>query len=210
MSGVFGSWHVRAIAAALIAPAILMSGLRAEAAADLSFCTVCHGANGNGNLGIRAPKIAGMESWYLKRQLEAFKAGLRGMHPDDAAGREMQPMAASLHEDALIDEVVAYVATFSPKPPPMTVTGDVARGKQLYETCVACHGTHGEGNHAQNAPALAQRTDWYLVTQLQNFMNGLRGTQPQDVPGAQMRAVSATLPDAQAAVDVVAYINTMR
>lgn len=209
MSGWRGSWRAPDIAAATIATAMLMLGLRAEAAPDLSFCTVCHGANGNGNLAIRAPKIAGMEPWYLKRQLEAFKTGLRGMDPNDAAGREMQPMAASLHEEATIDQVVAYVATFSPKPPPVTVTGDIARGKQLYETCAACHGTHGEGSRALNAPALAQRTDWYLVTQLRNYMNGLRGTQPQDVPGAQMRAVSATLPDAQAAVDVVAYINTM-
>jgi cytochrome c oxidase subunit 2 len=194
----------------IAAAAMLMLGLRAEAATDLSFCTVCHGANGNGNPAIRAPKIAGMEPWYVKRQLEAFKAGLRGTNPNDAAGTEMQPMAASLHEDAMLDQVVAYVATFKPKSPPITVTGDIARGKQFYETCAACHGTRGEGNREQNAPALAQRTDWYLVTQLQNYMNGLRGAQSQDVLGAQMRAVSTSLPDAQAAIDVVAYINTMR
>jgi cytochrome c553 len=60
------------------------------------------------------------------------------------------------------------------------------------------------------APALADRTDWYLVTQLRNYKTGLRGTDHRDTNGAQMRALAATLPDAQAIDDVVAYINTLR
>ena len=80
------------------------------------YCTVCHGANGNGNVAIRAPKIAGIEPWYLKNQFAAFKAGWRGAHPDDAPGNEMRPVAAVL-TDAQIDRALAYVAGFSPRPP---------------------------------------------------------------------------------------------
>lgn len=179
-------------------------------AADLSYCTVCHGAQGNGNVAIRAPKISGMEPWYIRRQLEAFRVGMRGAHPDDAAGNEMQPIGVRLHEAAAVEEAIAYVASFQPKAPPITVDGDTSRGRELYVTCESCHGAKGEGNQALGAPALAARTDWYLVTQLQNYKAGLRGNDPRDTSGVQMRAIASTLPDTQAIDDIVAYINTLR
>ena len=36
------------------------------------YCMTCHGADGMGSEGINAPRLAGMEEWYLKRQLENF------------------------------------------------------------------------------------------------------------------------------------------
>jgi cytochrome c553 len=177
---------------------------------DLSYCTVCHGAQGNGNPVIRAPKISGMEPWYIRRQLEAFRTGLRGTHEDDAAGNEMQPIGVRLSDEASIAAAVTYVASFESKAPPVTVSGDAERGRALYATCESCHGTKGEGNQSLGAPALASRTDWYLVTQLQNYKAGLRGADPRDTHGAQMRAIVSTLPDTRAIIDVVAYINTLR
>lgn len=177
---------------------------------DLSYCTVCHGANGNGNPAIRAPKIAGMETWYVKRQLQLFRAGLRGTHAEDVTGNEMRPMAAHLRDDGAIDRAVAHVASFVPKMPPITITGDPLRGKQIYEGCASCHGARAEGNPDLNAPALASSTDWYLVTQLKSYMKGLRGVHEQDTYGTQMRAIAAMLPDEQAASDVIAYVNTLR
>lgn len=177
---------------------------------DLSYCTVCHGAHGNGNPAIRAPKISAMEPWYIRRQLEAFRDGVRGTHPDDAPGHEMQPVGVHLRDEAAIDAAIQYVSSFKPKAPPITVTGDAARGRNLYETCAPCHGTNGEGNQTLGAPALADRTDWYLVTQLRNYKAGLRGSDHRDTNGAQMRALAETLPDAQAIDDVVGYINTLR
>ena len=109
-----------------------LPGLAAET--SFEYCTVCHGANGNGNVAIRAPKIAGIEPWYLKNQFAAFKAGWRGAHADDAPGNEMRPVAAIL-TDAEIDHALAYVARFSPRPPPITVSGDAARGKELFSAC---------------------------------------------------------------------------
>ena len=60
------------------------------------FCFTCHGTDGMGSEGIQAPRLAGMEPWYLKRQLELFRAGGRGLHPMDFEGMEMQPMATQL------------------------------------------------------------------------------------------------------------------
>lgn len=187
----------------LVAMTAFITSAGAEEKSDLSYCTVCHGAHGNGNPAIRAPKISGMEAWYLRRQLESFRDGTRGTHPDDTAGQEMQPVGVRLRDKAGIDEAIAYVSTFEPKTPPVTVEGDATRGRSLYVTCESCHGPKGEGNQAIGAPALAARTDWYLVTQLQNYKAGVR-------ENAQMRAIASTLPDEQAIDDVVAYINTLR
>ncbi|HVY80406.1 MAG TPA: c-type cytochrome [Steroidobacteraceae bacterium] len=189
-----------------VALAALLIG--AAQAADYGYCTVCHGAEGNGNPAIRAPKIAGIQPWYLKQQFEHFRAGMRGTHDDDIPGMEMRPVAEPM-DDAAIEAVAAYVRTFEPKPPEPTVKGDAKQGRKLYATCAPCHGARGEGNPELQAPALAGQTDWYLVAQLQNFQSGLRGYSPQDTPGTQMRAAVNALPDTKAIENVVAYINTL-
>ena len=176
---------------------------------DYGFCTVCHGAQGNGNPAIRAPKIAGIQPWYLKRELERFRGQLRGTQQADVSGMEMQPVAMQL-DDKAIDAVAMYVSTFAPLAPPKTVRGDKQHGRTLYSSCAPCHGAKGQGNSELHAPALAGQTDWYLVTQLQNFRAGLRGLTPQDDSGTQMRAAASILPDDPAIEDVVAYINTLR
>ena len=175
---------------------------------DYAFCTVCHGAHGNGNPAINAPKIAGIEPWYLKQQLASFRAGVRGTKPTDEPGMEMQPVGVQL-DDAAIDAVAAYVAKFEPAKPPVTVQGDAKRGRALYATCSGCHGSSAEGNSALKAPALAGQTDWYLVRQLERFRNGERGFAADDAPGTTMRAAAGVLPDAGAVKDLVAYINTL-
>ena len=63
----------------------LMAG-SASAGNDYDYCLLCHGANANGNYGIRAPKLSGMEPWYLARQLENFASGARGTPADDTQG----------------------------------------------------------------------------------------------------------------------------
>jgi cytochrome c553 len=193
---------------AACAGVLVSQSCNADATADYGFCTVCHGAQGNGNPAIRAPKIAGIEPWYLKRQLEHFRAQLRGTQQGDFSGMEMQPVAMQL-DDKAIDAVAVYVGTFAPQTPAKTISGDVKHGRQLYTACAACHGAKGQGNSALHAPALAGQTDWYLVTELQDFRTGLRGISTQDDSGTQMRAAASILPDEPAVKDVVAYINTL-
>jgi len=182
----------------------------ATAGNDFDYCLLCHGANANGNYGIRAPKISGMEPWYLARQLENFASGARGVPAEDAPGHEMGPVGMRLKAEGTLDAAVQFIGKLESKRPAPTVTGDVAHGKKLYENCASCHGAKGEGNASLNSPALAARSDWYLVTQLANYQKGLRGTDERDTYGAQMRAIVATLPDAKAITDVVAYINTLK
>lgn len=87
--------------------------------------------------------------------------------------------------------------------------GDAERGKALYATCAACHGLQAEGMDAVNAPALRGLQSWYIVRQLQNFKQGIRGSNPRDTYGAQMAPLVQLLPDEQAMEDVAAYIQTL-
>lgn len=176
---------------------------------ELVYCTVCHGIQLRGNRVIEAPRLSGMEPWYVERQLIAFKNGWRGAHADDDAGLEMRPMAAAL-SDAGIADAVEYVHAVESEPPPATVTGDATRGRSLYSSCAACHGSNAEGNKALGGPALTGTNDWYLVRQLRNYKSGLRGQDPDDAYGTQMRAAALLLQDDQAIRDVVAYINTLQ
>ena len=201
----------RRVRFALLAALVLASRLSSNAAGtdEFLYCTTCHGAEGNGNLAIRAPKIAGMERWYIDAQLVAFRAGWRGTDPADMPGHEMRPVAAVLPNDATVARASAYVATFTPGVPPVTVAGDAARGAALYAACAACHGADGRGNEGLAAPALAGQSDWYLVAQLRNYHDGRRGTHKDDIHGATMQPFAAALADEAAIVDVVAYINSL-
>ena len=94
---------------------------------------------------MNAPKLSGQAGWYLKRQLNYFKQGVRGADDKDVYGKQMAPMAATLADDAAIDNVVAYIKTLPDKPAPPTVTSNAAHGQELYVTCAACHGADGQG-----------------------------------------------------------------
>lgn len=93
--------------------------------------------------------------------------------------------------------------------PQAAKAGDAGKGKNLYAPCAACHGSQGEGNADLDSPALAGQDPAYLRRQLDHFKAGSRGSDPTDVAGAQMRPMAATLPDAAAMDDVVAYIETL-
>jgi cytochrome c oxidase subunit 2 len=171
-------------------------------------CAACHGAQGEGNLAMNAPRLSGQGAWYLERQLSQFKSGARGTHDKDVFGKVMAPMAATLADDAAIANVAAYIASLPDTPAVATVHGNVEKGGQRYATCAACHGGDARGIASTNAPRLQGMSDWYLARQLKNFRDGVRGTHPQDIQGAQMALMAATLADDAAVGDVIAFINT--
>ena len=187
----------------------LVAGDAAAGQAAFATCAACHGAMGEGNPAVNAPKLAGQAGWYLARQLKNFKQGIRGVHEKDEFGKQMAAFAGALDE-AGIRNITAHVATLPDARAPATLAGDAARGKSLYTTCAECHGTAGEGVWSTNAPRLAHMSDWYLARQLQNFRKGIRGSHAQDFQGAQMASMARTLPQDQATGDLLSYINTLK
>jgi cytochrome c553 len=200
-----------ALAALAAITAVLSGAGRAEDLARgaelFELCTQCHQANAEGSQLALAPALAGLEPWWISKQLDQFKAGVRGMNPEDTAGLRMYPMSQTLKTPADIAAVTAYVASLPAHKPPAALTGgDPARGQQLYQVCASCHGVDGSGNQAIGAPALANQSDWYMLTSLQKYQSGIRSKDPL---AAVMRGMAATLPDDQAKKDVIAYIVTL-
>lgn len=86
----------------------------------------------------------------------------------------------------------------------------IARGEFLFTTvCVTCHGPNAEGKKELHAPALHHQSPWYIEAQLKKFREGLRGTDPADSTGLQMRPMAVGLPDDQAVKDVAEYISSL-
>lgn len=188
--------------------ALIAFGTADAAEQEFAQCILCHGTNANGNYGVRAPKLTGLDRAYLLRQFDAFRSDFRGTHKDDVSGSEMRIVARSLSKDA-IPRAVDFIGSLAAKRPSATVQGNSQKGAVLFAACASCHGEKGQGNPSFNAPALAGMSDWYLAIQLNNYRNGLRGYDSKDANGTVMKAASMALPDTQAIYDVVAYINTL-
>jgi cytochrome c oxidase subunit II len=192
------------------------SQAKAETAGDktagqalFATCTTCHGAQAEGNRELNAPKLSGQAGWYLARQLKNFQHGIRGADPNDTFAKQMIPFAQMLTDDAAIRNVVAYINSLPEVRPASTVGGNPDKGKEIYETCAACHGAAGQGIWATNAPRLSNMSDWYLARQLQNFRQGIRGRHKQDFNGAQMGEMAKALADDQAINDLLDYVHTL-
>ena len=174
-------------------------------------CIACHGEQGAGRQELLAPAIAGMDAWYVKRQLLNFRAGGRGKHPLDAGGIKMRPMARTLNNEAEIEAVSDYVGSMKKPALETTFKGSFVKGKASYQTCAACHGAQGQGNQALNAPSLLQSNDWYYLTQLKHFKEKIRGGNPAVDPiGVQMVAMAASLPTEEDMKNVIFYIQSLR
>jgi cytochrome c oxidase subunit 2 len=192
---------------------VLQSASAADPAAGqaaYAVCAACHGQQGEGNMAMNAPKLAGQEGWYIKRQLESYRNGRRGTAGGDGYGAQMRPMAMAVSDPVAVDNLTAYIDTLPIADSPPTVTGDIAAGKNAYMVCAACHGQKAEGNESLAGPRLAGQNDWYLVRQIHNYRKGLRGYDPRDIYGNQMKPMATMLSSDQGINDVVAYINTLQ
>jgi cytochrome c oxidase subunit 2 len=173
-------------------------------------CVPCHNADGSGNAAIGAPNIAGMKDWYVQRELDKFRGGVRGLQFNDVEGMRMGPMALSLTSEDDVKAVAHYVESLPPVRHTRSLPGDPQAGAALYATCAACHGDNGAGNQDLGAPRIAGIDDWYLAAELRKFKSGVRGANLKDREGRLMRPMARTLADDDAVRNVIAYIDTLK
>jgi cytochrome c553 len=76
-------------------------------------CAACHGPDARGNQDMSAPPIAGQADWYMYAQLQKFKNGMRGAHPEDVTGQQMAAMSTTLEDTTAMKNVLAYIRTLS-------------------------------------------------------------------------------------------------
>lgn len=72
-------------------------------------CGACHGGKAEGNPALKAPRLAGLDAAYLKRQFAHFRDGLRGADPKDIPGRQMAMMAKTLPTERDLDDIIAFI-----------------------------------------------------------------------------------------------------
>ena len=167
-------------------------------------CAPCHGPHGEGVPATGAPNIAGMGAWYVDRELKAFASGARGRQPGDTFGATMAAAVSGPMPDGDRAALAATVAALPAVRAAATAPTD--NGRNYFNAlCSACHGANGHGNETLGAPGLAGLTPAFLARQIAAFRTGQRGAQAGDRLGAQMRALSAMLPDARTEQDVVNY-----
>jgi cytochrome c553 len=191
----------------LLLPGLVLASSAESGNALYDTCIACHGANGEGNAELLAPGLAGQSESYLTRQIWDFKNRRRGAEPDDTAGAQMLAMADTLTDGSAVAEVAAYLASLPANQPPVTITGNAENGqKQFTSKCGACHGGQGWGNEALFTPKLTVIGDSYIVRQVENFQNGVRGVHQDAKYGKQM-AMMAKVVSEQELTDIVAFLN---
>jgi len=169
-------------------------------------CIACHGPKAEGMKALNAPALAGQEDWYVARQIRHFQNGVRGADPAHVPGTQMAAIAKTI-KPTDIAALAAYVTQLPKAAHTAEVIGDAAAGKTRFDAvCTACHGQMADGNKSLNSPRLTTLNDWYMLSQLGQFVHGTRGTLPQDTFGLQMRPMAATLDSPEAINDVVSYI----
>lgn len=170
-------------------------------AALIRHCLTCHSTIEMQ----RGPLLQGLEEFYLEEQLEAFKAGARGLHPKDANGLLMHSAIKEISDDDL--EFAADWFSRQTRPEMIKVIkGDLEKGAALYKAaCYSCH-EHPMGKLFSRSPDLYKSEDWYLLTQLRSYKAGWRGVDPRDEHGAKMKAAIEGF-SMQELQDVVAYLG---
>lgn len=211
--------HVHAVSSrvsiatiAILAIATVVPNADADARGEQLYrnCSICHGPDAKGIPLQLAPALSNLSEKYIVEQLKKYKSGMRGAHEKDVAGLRMLPMSRTLLTEEDMQAVASHIVSLGSSPIEATLEGgDPAKGQVTYQTCLACHGPDGKGNDLLNAPSLIHQHDWYQLTQLKNFKEGIRGGNPQDITGAQMRPMAMMLVDEQAMKDVIAYIQTL-
>jgi cytochrome c553 len=162
---------------------------KAEACAD------CHGSTGN-STDDAFPSLAGQTARYLYLQLRDYKEGRR----TDPA---MEPFAADLTRQDMLDLAAFYAAQKPVSPPFKADAARVARGRaKATETlCTMCH--QGAFKGQNEIPRAAGQHVAYVVKQLKDFKEGRRTND-----AGTMSSVSKTLSD-QDIEDIAHYLATL-
>ncbi|MBV4504191.1 c-type cytochrome [Pseudomonas sp. BW13M1] len=137
-------------------------------------CVACHGAQGQGNPALGAPRLAGQQAEYLLTQLRDFKAGRRGYAAADTHGAQMRAIATTIG-DGDQEPLARYFAGLGGTSSAASAVS-ASQGQALYQgTCAACHGPRGEGFAHLKTPNLRVLDRVYLERQLTAFSDGTRG-----------------------------------
>jgi len=205
------------LALVLVLPALLLSGPAAAALVDgatlyQQHCAVCHGAEGNGGVGVPL----NLPDFLAVASDEYLRATLREGRP----GRVM-PAFSGFDQEA-VDAIIGYIRGWSKQPAPHyspgAITGRPARGEKLFAThCASCHGDKGQGGAGTGVTFSRPREAQIMAPALNNtgFQRSvsdamLKATLLRGREGTPMPSLKALGLGAADADDLVAYLRQLR
>ncbi len=160
-----------------------------------ALCQGCHGPDGN-SLGPEWPNLASQHAGYIQKQVKNFQDGVR-------QDPTMSSMVIGLSEEDVAD-IAAYFSSQALQSPPKEDKpksgSDIALGKKIYKggntyndvpACAGCHGPNGVGNGPAVFPRIAGQKIDYLVKALNDFREGKRANDPNEI----MRNIASKLSD---------------
>lgn len=74
-------------------------------------CAACHGQQAEGLQALGGPAMKASADWYLLKQIQNYKTGIRGTDPRDTTGMRMRPMSMVLADEQAMLDVIAYIMT---------------------------------------------------------------------------------------------------
>ncbi|MBX3274351.1 MAG: c-type cytochrome [Sandaracinaceae bacterium] len=169
-----------------------------------TYCTLCHGADGQGYAADDAPALNSQD--LLRIASDEF------LYANVYDGRPGTPMSAwgDAHGGpfsvASARDVVAFLRSWATEPfedvSALAADGDAGRGAPLFaEHCAECHGERGQGVRAptlDNPVFQRTATDGFLLRTIE------RGRRDTPMEGFEDRLTSAQIHD------VVAFVRTLR
>jgi sulfide dehydrogenase cytochrome subunit len=124
-------------------------------------CNNCHGVNGV-SAGGSMPSIGGLPESYLKGIMMEWKQGFR-------SAATMNRLVGGLSDEE-IEGLAKYFASkpWIPQPQPMSAA-DLAKGKEITDSCSNCHGDTGKGD--EDTPHLNGQQAKYMELELMKYRN---------------------------------------
>lgn len=166
-------------------------------------CALCHGFHGQGILGGKYPRLAGLPEYYLVGMMDKYKKGVLDYQAMTVVGglrnlsdEDLQSLAAYLSDVDL--------AAVSPLDIPTPEGLDLENGEDLYQgDCKTCHGRKAEGMKRKESPPLAGQYSEYLARQIAMFKKKERihANDEEDETFAEY--------EPQQIKDILAYISTL-
>ena len=97
----------------VVHPPQTLGGDAARGQALYAPCAACHGPDGAGIQALNGAPLRASTDWYLLRQIQNFRSGIRGTNPQDTSGALMRPMSMTLPDEQAMKDVIAYITTLS-------------------------------------------------------------------------------------------------
>jgi len=162
-------------------------------------CALCHGQHGQGILGGKYPRIAGLPEYYLLNALRDYKAGRRGYDAMLVVGG-----LRTADEQDLAD-LAGYISDLDIElDVPGPEEGSARKGRRLYKyDCKTCHGRKGQGKGRKESPPLRGQYHEYLMRQIGLFKDDERihADDPEDE--------TFDYYDEDELVDILAFVATL-